>query len=533
MARLRFNSFKAASVSSRRMLIALTLIILISSWTVSNPVWAFAGELDQTFGMNGKVTTAFSGIGDSGNAVALQTDGKIVVAGTTFIGSHEDFALARYNPNGSLDSTFGVQGKTITDFSGIFDSASAIAIDNNGKIIVAGSANRPANPNFALARYNTDGNLDVSFGNNGQVTTDFLTADIASAVAIQNDGKIVAAGIGGSGFALARYHSDGSLDVSFGMNGKVVTSFTGSSGASALVIQSDGKLLTGGSAHGFTDFALVRYNPDGSLDSSFGINGKVVTERTHFRDTILDIALQSDGKIVAAGASVNDTALLRYSADGSLDSTFGNNGMVIFDFSESQLIDNAQGIVIQPDDKIITAGSTNNGRGFAITRFTKDGNFDATFGNGGKITPIFQGLGGGAHDVALQPDGKIVAVGSVFDSSTGSDFALARYNNDIASFDICLQDESSDSVLSLNSTTGAYQIIRCRNRFTLNGTARLTRKGCSLTLQDFSSDRRIMAQIDTCQNRATASIQIFPQGGMFTLTDRNITNNTCQCPNSN
>jgi uncharacterized delta-60 repeat protein len=263
------------------------------------------------------VRTDFNSGRSFANAVAVQPDGKILAAGATFVGGvGNEWALARYNGDGSLDASFGTGGLVITDIAPeIID----LALQPDGKIVAGGRGSG----NFALARYNPDGSLDTSFGTGGKVATDWGGDDAIFSVALQPDGKIVAAGDSLSStadFVLARYSLDGSLDSSFGTGGKVITDFGGVGGrANAVVLQPDGKIVAAGiSVHAANPatFALARYNVDGSLDSSFGIGGKVTTSfGGAFGDVANALVLQPDGKIVAAGtdeATSWDFALARY-----------------------------------------------------------------------------------------------------------------------------------------------------------------------------------------------------------------------------
>jgi uncharacterized delta-60 repeat protein len=349
--------------------------------------------------------------------------------------------LGRGRRPGDLDPTFGSGGKVTTDFAGGSDVAIGVALQPDGKIVAAGSATPKATifSDFALARYNSDGSMDATFGSAGKVTTDFGgDGDRADSVALQLDGKIVAAGttstpgVGGfSHFALARYNSDGSLDATFGSGGKVITDFGG--GAEAVALQPDGKIVAAGSASPgatiFFDFALARYNPDGSLDATFGSGGKVTTEFTGNFDQANAVALQPNGKIVAAGntgaGTSHDFALARYNPDGSLDATFGSGGKVTTDFTGGS--DQATALSLQPNGKIVAAGTASTGTilEFALVRYKKHGGLDPSFGSGGKVTTDFTGSNDVAWGVALQPDRKIVAVGGA--GTVNSDFALARY----------------------------------------------------------------------------------------------------------
>ena len=254
--------------------------------------------------------------------MAIQANGKIVAVGVIQTGSGNDFALARYNPNGSLDTTFSGDGKQTSDF-GDDDHATGVALQADGKVIAVGLA-RGVSADFALARYNTNGSLDTSFSGDGKQTTDFGGYfDSANAVALQGDGKIVAAGLAGpfgaGDFALARYNPTGTLDPSFSEDGKQTTDFLfgGTDAANGVVLQGNGKVVAAGFASGWTtggDFALARYDSNGSLDTSFSSDGKV---RSSFggSDGASGVALQANGRILAVGSGRDyprDFALARY-----------------------------------------------------------------------------------------------------------------------------------------------------------------------------------------------------------------------------
>ena len=402
---------------------------------------AAPGDLDATFGPGGKVTT---NVGASGSAfaVALQPDGKIVVAGDaggTFPSEKRTFALARYTPNGRLDLTFGSGGKVTTDFGGDTSaSASALAIQPDGKIVVAGSAGAGGGAgDFALARYNPDGSLDLTFGTAGKVTTDFGDSDAASALALRPDGRIVVAGTtgtlfaGNNNFALARYTPNGSLDFTFGAGGKVITDFGGDDLASALILQPDGRIVVAGSTGTFlfsNAFALARYNPDGGLDPTFGTGGMVTADFGGGNSASASaLVLQPDGRIVVAGFLNADFALVRYTSIGTPDLTFGTGGRVVTEVGGEDV---AYALALQPDGKIVAAGRSlaSGHRGFALVRHNPDGSLDLSFGSAGTVTTDFDDFVEG-RAVALQPDGKIVLAGGPKPLSPGNDnFALARYN---------------------------------------------------------------------------------------------------------
>ena len=411
---------------------------------------ASPGDLDPTFGVGGKVTTDFVGGGDQARALVVQADGKLVAAGLAVTGeaTNNDFALARYNPDGSLDPTFGNGGEVTTDFGGSppFDNANALVQQADGKLVVAGGVYRSGGDldnDFALARYNPDGTLDPSFGNGGIVLTDFADGEEAYALALQADGKLVAAGIAatsgiGQMFGLARYNPDGSLDPGFGSGGTVTTAFaSGIVQPSGLAVQPDGKLVAAGSVLvGSTlDFALVRYRPDGTLDRTFGKAGRVITEFTPNDDDAQALVLQADGKLVLAGsANVSghfDFALARYRPDGKLDRTFGKTGKVTTDFTGPDDSDAANALALQPDGKLVAAGfafTGGVGEDFALARYGHDGRLDPTFGTDGKVTTDFTGSTPfeSVNALAVQADGNLVAAG-VVETGGLSDFALARY----------------------------------------------------------------------------------------------------------
>jgi len=336
------------------------------------------GTLDTSFGTDGKVgTRIYSGSqihNSEAHALALQNDGKLVVAGSIYSRTGSDFLLVRYNSDGSLDDTFGADGKVITDFGSSYERANALVLQGDGKLVIAGSDLGIGN-DFALVRYNSDGSLDTAFGTNGKVMTDFGTVgsydDHANTLALQSDGKLVAAGaitLGDSptNFALARYDSDGRLDTTFGAGGKVITDFGDNDGATALVIQNDGRIVAAGQTG--ADFALVRYNSNGVLDTSFDSDGKVITDFSSSYDIANALVVQGDGKIVVAGSSSklsDDFGLIRYNSNGSLDTNFGTNGKIITKFDSTYAAANA--LMLQGDGKIVAAGAADYK--FALVRY--------------------------------------------------------------------------------------------------------------------------------------------------------------------
>jgi uncharacterized delta-60 repeat protein len=339
--------------------------------------------------------------------------------------------LARYSSDGTLDSAFSGDGKVRTSFSTDRDFANAVAVQADGRIIAVGRSGGNGG-RFGLARYNTDGTLDTTFGGDGRVTTNFTAGDdVANGVAVQADGKIVV--VGGANFtrfALARYSSDGTLDSTFSGNGKRLTNFSiVSDWANGVVIQGNGKIVAAGGA-GITEFsgtfALARYNTNGTLDTAFGGNGKVRTDFTPEEDVAFGVALQPNGKIVAAGGgdvSGPRFALARYNLNGTRDTTFGGDGRVTTNFSRG--LDSAHGVVIQANGKIVAAGHANF-RKFALARYNANGALDSTFSGDGKRRTSFSSGRDFANGVALQPNGRIVAAGRAGGVGGGT-FGVVRY----------------------------------------------------------------------------------------------------------
>ncbi|MGF1986717.1 MAG: DUF4347 domain-containing protein [Nostoc sp. ZfuVER08] len=338
--------------------------------------------LDTSFNTTGKVATDFNGNDEASYSIAVQDDGKILVAGYSNNGTDNDFAIVRYNSNGTLDTTFNTTGKVITDLNGNDDGSYSIAVQDNGKILVAGYSNNGTDDDFAIVRYNSDGTLDTTFNTTGIVTTDFNGSNEAgNSVAIQSDGKILVAGYSNNGtnndFAIVRYNSDGTLDTTFNTTGKVTTDFNGKDeGGYSITIQDDGKILVVGASNNGTDndFAIARYNNDGSLDTTFNSTGKVTTDFNASNETANSITVQDNGKILVAGYSNNgsndDFAFARYNSDGTLDTTFNATGKVITDFNGND--EGGNSITIQDDGKILVAGVTNNDTDydFAIARYS-------------------------------------------------------------------------------------------------------------------------------------------------------------------
>jgi len=403
------------------------------------PLEATDGDLDNSFGTGGKVTTDIGSGSDEGYGLVIQSDGKILMVGSSFNGTDSDFAVTRYEVDGDLDPTFGIGGKVVTDFSGQNDYARAIAIQTDGKIVVAGYTAGLDNDDFALARYTTTGGLDSGFGTGGRVITDFGNEDnSAEALAIQQDGKIVIAGESSGptsdDFGVARYNTNGTPDTSFSGDGLATTEFDGNKDeAHAVAIQIDGKIVAAGVANRDVsgDFALARYNTNGSPDTLFGTNGHLTTDFASGADEAYALAIQTDSMILVAGKATGaitnfDFAMVRYDANGAPDALFGTGGKVTTDFGSGK--DEVYSMDLQDDGKIVLAGEATvaGDESFALARYTTGGILDGTFGTGGVVFTDFSGGQDDAYGLAIQPDDKIVAGGSATVSAS-SRFGISRY----------------------------------------------------------------------------------------------------------
>jgi uncharacterized delta-60 repeat protein/uncharacterized repeat protein (TIGR01451 family) len=375
--------------SGRPVVAGAALVSGISSVALAR--YTTAGALDATFGTNGRVVTTIGTAGAAATDVTIDHHGKIVIVGLSLVGHpvgdviyySPDFAVARYNEDGSLDTTFGTGG-IVTQDMGLNARAMRVAIDANNKIVLAGYSST-TKWTMTVLRYNEDGSLDSSFANGGIAQT------------------IVGADTGGQGYALA--------------------------------IDSSNRIVVAGVAYksgGETDFALVRYNENGTLDSSFGSSGIVIAD-VAVGEAANAVAIDSSGRIVAAGFGSSaadqqpDFVVARFASDGTLDTSFNGTGVVSTDFGGN---DSAVAVRTLASAKILVAGWTLNGGGdFALVRYNADGSLDATFGSGGTVTTDF---GGDDRGVAL----AVAANGAAFvagESSVQSGdnwydrFALARY----------------------------------------------------------------------------------------------------------
>ena len=405
----------------RSIVVALTLGML-----APGVLWAWPGDLDPTFGSHGKVlypapyqpdVSAFAG--------ALEPDDRIDVAGTTQSGV---VFLARFATDGTLDPTFGTGGTVTTGFSGI---GRALVRQPDGRLITTIG-------NFGVARFNSDGTLDTTFGTGGSAIASFGGAADAFGLALQPDGGIVEVGTADTGsssdFAVARYDQNGNPDVTFGVGGKVTTDFGLDDRAVSVIVEPDGHLAVAGQRGSL--FALARYDSAGTLDPSF-VSGGMVT--TGICCSPKALVRQPDGRLVVAGDAV-DFVLARFATDGTLDSAFGTAGVVQTDFRVEQINPTragARSLLLQPDGDLVAVGYYNSGNyvvfneQFALARYDSAGRLDPTFTPCGVVLTPFRSIEAlGSDDTAeaalLTSDGKIVAIGHSCDVN-GCRIAVARY----------------------------------------------------------------------------------------------------------
>ncbi len=409
----------------------LSSLLLLS--ILNYNAYAQAGALDLSFGTNGKVVTSLSNTGHSyAIASVIQSDGKIVVAGHTYMGFNLDYAITRYNIDGSLDSSFSTDGLATLDLGDNDEFCYSVSLQTDGKIVLTGGTNNMTA--LAIVRFNANGSIDSTFDNDGIVIPNISTAYVQGFNAvIQSDNKIVVATQSFNGpnvdFAIIRLNTNGTLDSTFDADGKVYIDLVGDDIAAAIALQTDGKIVVGGMSN--SDFVVVRLNTNGSLDNTFDTDGKVRTPITIGDDEVSAMAIQSDGKIVLTGSSNiagNVHTLVRYTTNGSLDTSFDTDGILI-----TQNICLSNDMKIQNDGKIIVVGTYPVGvsMDFVVVRYNANGTLDTTFDADGFVTTDF-GISKDdmAYATSIQSDGKIIAAGHGYALSL-TNFMVMRYNSGV------------------------------------------------------------------------------------------------------
>jgi len=461
-----------------------------------------AGSLDPSFGIGGKVITSINTGADKANGVAIQADGKIIVAGvTTSVVTGNDFVCVRYNADGTLDTTFGTGGIVTTDVQlGSDDVASDVAIQSDGKIILGGSSDDGSQKKAALVRYNTDGTLDTSFGTSGKVVTSFELSQASEIKVLKIHaltGNII---VGGNTVVttnkakpvIARYTSSGVLDTSFNTNG-IKTLWISSLDnqylmtVEDLVVQTNGKI----SAVGWSDFPTMsfsndnwacRINSNGTMDATFSTDGvNKYNGSFNGNDRAFSMVLKADNTIVVGGSSDVSAqnyayAMFEIAPTGLLGSTSNQISVPFFALDKSY----PYGLGEDVNGKYVLVGSTGSAtsRTFSIARVNANYTIDTTFDTDGKVTTTFgTNAMNEAFDMAIQADNKIVAVGY-----TGNDFAIARYvgteNLSNTEFDrqntVAVYPNPAKNILNINLSdyslvNNSYQILDLNGRVVLQG----------------------------------------------------------------
>ena len=435
---------------------ASVAFFLLAASTVA---FAGPGDLDSSFGDGGRVFIDIPGASDFAATVILQQDGKLLI-GRGNDADDDDFSVLRLNADGSFDETFGADGRTSLDAPGIKGTTRIVLLQPDGRIVAAGGVSIPGaeRTGFGMARFNTDGSVDSSFGIGGVVTHDLGSAyEAINAVVLQSDGRLAAAGHTWSDVSrdmtFWRFNADGTLDTSFGTSGSTVINFHGSNGpdwSRWLGQQDDGKLIGVGTAWPSnptwsSDVAVVRLNPDGLRDTTFDADGLVTVDYYAARHDLGSwyveagaAALRPDGTIVVAANThyniwdYGDTCipmLAGLTADGSLDTGFGEGGPLQYQFPFCADI---KGMVLGPNGDLYSAGALWIGRpNPMVARFTADGQLDLSYGAGG-VSVVDAGQGeraghAGSNSIVLQPDGKVVVVATTpAAEGEGSTLIVAR-----------------------------------------------------------------------------------------------------------
>jgi uncharacterized delta-60 repeat protein len=500
--------------------------------------------LDATFGNGGYASVPLEYTSSANFPdVKVQPDGKIVAVAASQL-SGATWAVSRSNANGTLDSSFGNNGTVVTTFAGSSGGeANGLAIQPDGKIVVVGIVNQPGTfDDWGIARYNTDGTLDTSFGSGGLLLMKFSgEAGWLYDAAILSNGDILVGGMlqNPNGFAVARLTSNGQLDTSFGTNGIASINpdpthhWVNTTGQS-MIVQPDGKILMTGIANG-PYLPVVRFNADGTADTSFNGTGVQLIPGSAFGSSYTGatgqgLALQSDGKIIVTGHAdpanaEYDWATARLNPDGSLDTSFNGDWLATIDFEGGS--DIANDVTVMPDGKIIVAGradvgkTTGQGFNLALARYNTDGTLDTTFNGNGKL--IFGPLPSVFEEIWAvdpQPDGKLAAI-----VGYNTDMRIARFDTGLlaASDSLSVTDtdgntpitQPSDPGFELPSAGGAYLIDPAGSPWTFTGIAGVAGNGNTVTYQNPNAPQGV--QVAWQQGGGTISQAVTFAAGSYTV----------------
>ncbi|RZJ31011.1 MAG: T9SS type A sorting domain-containing protein [Flavobacterium sp.] len=437
-----YDSFKNAMFMKAKLLVKICLLL---------PTLAFsqAYTLDAGFGTGGYLTTAFADNNSFLSSLALQPDGKIITCGHYVNGALNVLVIARYNADGTPDTAFNGTGILTAAVGSDFpNDYNTVRLQQDGKIVVGGSASVSGTNYFFLARYNSNGTADAAFGDNGIIITNF--AGRANTIEIQPDNKILIAGYVTSSangdFGVARFNSDGTLDGDFGVNGLSVINIGTVSNPLALSgekvkqlkLLPDGKILAAGTRYAAAaddiDFAIVRLNADGTLDSDFGTDGKTVTD-FGANENLLSMEMSGEKILLMGTYSTNDdfqpvVVVSQYNIDGSPDTSYAVGGKFIFTYASASQFGLVTSSAIDASGKLIIGGIlVNEDPDMMVIRLNANGTLDETLDTDGIFTQDLDGAEA-ALTLMFQPDGKLIAGGQRGYSATSSGFIVARFNTE-------------------------------------------------------------------------------------------------------
>lgn len=500
--RIGFISSSFYDIKNHEFIRLFFVLVLIAQ---SGVIFAQTSFLDLSFGTSGSSTMTINS-GEYVKDIKLQSDGKIVAFGSTSTdnGSTFKFCISRLNTNGSPDNSFGTNGYVVTALGSNSDIGRRIVIQSDSKIIACGSSDAGGNFQFGAVRYNTNGSIDMSFGTGGKVLTSVIGDSRCSSIVLQSDGKFILGGASNASsmageFAMVRYNSNGTIDSGFGVSGTVTTDVSTGyfDGIENMVLQPDGKIvvvgryLTPKTSNTFrTSIAILRYNTNGTIDNTFGVNGKQLISPSDFSYPS-SVKIQPDGKIVVHATADSLCTIIRLNTNGNYDTSFGSGGV-----SSTKLIGSVGfasfylpgEVVIHPSGKLLVVGTeyslTQTNAPSIITCFNPNGTIDTGFGVNGIITTGCPRLGIESFvPLAIQSDGKLVTGSATDDYPLPCSNYIERYlpgslSLGVSNYEGVNSNEvfpnparSSMSLhLSQAITNATYCIYNCQGEVADNGT---------------------------------------------------------------
>jgi len=473
---------------------------------------------DLTFGINGTITRDINFNDDVAKDIIVQPDGKILIACNAILQSYNKYTVARYNANGTIDTTFGVNGLTSAFVGPVHDMATSMALQADGKILVAGNYGWNFYNDPAIVRFNSNGSIDSTFGVNGYVRYIFSNFyDEFNDMLIQTDGKIVVAGRtyenGTDNFLIMRFLPTGNPDSTFGVNGKVTTDYLNSDDCIYSVLQQpDGKLIvSGNTTPGSSYFAAARYLPNGSLDQTFGTGGKLFISSGARFDQCFGMAIQSDSCIVLAGkhhqGSLDEYMIVRLKPNGNTDSTFASTG--IKTISTLHANDIINDVIIQSNGKIILTGKHNETNAM-IMRLTPSGNFDNSFGASGMYSISNNAVDNSFFSVVSINDSTLLAGGYTKLVNNKDIFLTKVFTNSITS-GIKNVKEIYPLTLYPNPATGFVMIEMPFN----------TESKSDLNIYDISGNQVYNTQINILNSSARIDLPATLKPGLYIISIHN------------